>query len=169
MIVEVVVAAALFSTAVFALSRLAQTTAKLSVQANEKLSGQIVGENLLARLHATPFDEISAVAKELQARDSERTSNVVKITTKLLSVRGQQVMHIVIDISSSDAKNAQPSDELVPSGMSTIKLYDWIVENADESASVTEDAQSEDVQSEDSQAKDSQAAGSKPDEEKADE
>jgi hypothetical protein len=120
-IVEVVVAAALFSTAVFALGRLAQQTASLSVRADEQLGAQLTGENTLARLQLADYAQIPAIAKELETTEAD-APYAIQIATKAVKIKGVDATVLSVEIYSQSHAVGQSAAN--SRGHSLI-LHDW--------------------------------------------
>jgi Tfp pilus assembly protein PilV len=109
LIVEIVVAAALFSTAVFALGRLAQQTASLSVRADDQLGAQLTGENILARLQAADYEQLAKAAKKIESADTN-APYTVQITTKVMKVKEVAATRLSVEINR---------------GAQILVLHDW--------------------------------------------
>ncbi|MGB7346232.1 MAG: hypothetical protein WBD20_18585 [Pirellulaceae bacterium] len=134
---------ALFSTAVIALGRLSRSTASLSVQADQRLSAQLTGENALARLQVTPLDQIDSAIKEIQSATKTSTIFDIKIEADDFKAGSQEGVHVVVRVSQAkQSKRDQPGSKPVATvadevAIPLVTLHDWRFAESDDEAKVS--------------------------------
>ena len=105
LIIEVVISAALFATAVIALGRLSQTTAKLGIQADQRLSAKLTAENVLQHLHQSAADSLDESIAEVETSASATSGFRVKITSDEFQFAGRDATHFVVEIRDSKSEH----------------------------------------------------------------
>ncbi len=148
-VVEAVVAAALFSTAVLACSRLALSTAKLSVRADQQLAAQLTAENVLAQLRATPFDQIDSVTQALQTRAKESSGLDVQIESEPFTAGQRDALKLTVKVD--------PIAKRQSGQVNWMTLYDWRIDDPPPTTPPSEETSSEETPSEETPAEETGA------------
>lgn len=121
LMVEAVIAVTLLSTAIVALGKLAQSTARLQIQSDQRLTAALAADNLFERLREIPTPSIDESAKELAAQWLAKTGCKLEVETEPFTVRGRDGVHVTVISRPSDGR--------------PVTLHDWYLASPSEDPS----------------------------------
>ena len=101
LIVEAAICFVLLTTAVVALMKLAQSSAVLSKQADQRLVATLAAENTLERLRDVTANELESSADEVAAAITEQTKCDVKVTVNDFQSQSRSGTHLRIEATCS--------------------------------------------------------------------
>ena len=119
LLVEAVIAIALFGTAAVALSQLSQTSAALNLKGDQRLSAQLTAQNVLEMLQHTNFNELNSRIPEIESTAAKQSTWDVAVRSETFEIGDQDAMHIVVHVT-------QPNTQA-----KMITLHDWRIRKSD--------------------------------------
>ena len=113
-ILEAVISVALLASAMFALSKLSQSAAAMSRQADLRLSAQVAAENVITRLQNVPAADLADAANQAaQAVESNSNCQITVDTHEFSSGSGTGV-HLTVIATSGKNESVKRHDWRLP-------------------------------------------------------
>ena len=116
LVIDAVVALALLTTAFVALGRLANSSAALSLNSDQRLAATLAGENVVERLRSVAFDALDDKAAEAGRAVEETTGFDVQIKITPFQLETREAIHLSVRV--------QVSEEV------SVNIHDWRIANA---------------------------------------
>ena len=127
LIVELVIMSALFATALIALGKMSQASAKLNIEADRRLASRLLAENVLDRLAAAPIEKLKLVADT--EMDADHDGFAVQIVQAECKIAGKQAVHVSVTASPKS-----DSDSAI-----SVTLHDWRLLNVNSGDAASEE------------------------------